>query len=946
MPNRFSEQARAPTPGHEPAAGAQPGLTVATKLLIPPPPLQLVVRERLFEVLEGAGQARVTSICAPAGMGKTALLSSWSEARRQSAALCWLSIGAEDNDPARLAAGLLRSLRVSGCLRADGILGRLELSRDIDPERLLTLLINGLGELGAEVVLVLDDVHQLTDPAAVSMLGFLVRYAPAQLRLVLAGRTDAGLPIERLRVSGQLAELRAAELAFTRAEVSALFADTLPELSDAQLDLLWSRTEGWPAGLRLAALSLRGHPERGRFIDELAGTDRAIAAYLRSEVLSGQPAERYDFMLRTCVVDELDGDLAGALTAAADATAMLAELERTGAFVFAIESRPGWYRCHRLLTELLRAELAHLPKQDVLALHRRAARWYVAHARGEQAIRHALAGDDWRQAGELIVTHWLQLALAGDCAAVSRLMARLPIAVVEADPELAVAVAGSCLCNAELVAVDGLLVGARNARDEVPEPDRHRFELTLAAVELHWARLRGDPRGAERRARRLTRLVGASGGPAGAQSTALRCYALFELGSTQLWGGSRHEDVPVSLERALGNLERALALATEGGHDYLTLECLSQLAIVRLLADELQRAEELAAEALKLAQARGWSAAPAAACAYLVSAAASYRRGETKDAERQLTCAARAARTVEAPVGIAIGLQQALLMAATDPPAARRAALKLRAIRATCEQLDVPRFLALAVDCCEARILLAAGDTDRARRLLARARDREPGCAELLVIEAAAELGDGAFMDAGVALAQVLDRGGIRPAVLIEAWLLQALVHHANGTERAASSALERSLALAETESFRNMFLQGGTPVRELLERHAQAGTEHPALLEVLLGDLQTDVELDGKLPEPLTECEQRILRYLPTMLSNAEIGAELFVSLNTVKTHLRGIYRKLGVNGRADAVEQARRLGLLPCGIKRPAVLARAARTPGAAGPAGALTRRKRAAR
>jgi LuxR family transcriptional regulator, maltose regulon positive regulatory protein len=892
--------------------------TVATKLAVPSPPRHLIQRERLLDVLDSGVRERLVLLSAPAGAGKTVLLASWIAARELPGPVCWLSLDADDNDASRLVADLLSALRGCGVVTSGGTLDRLSPPAGARTERFLALLVNGLAELPAPVVLVLDEIHELTSPQATAVIDFLVRHAPEQCRLVLAGRADPPLPIERLRVGGALTELRICDLAFDRDETSELCRRLDLALSDADIDTLWGRTEGWAAALRLAALSLHGHPAPERFLTEFAGTDRAVADYLVAEVLVLLPADRREFMLRTCLVDAISPELADALTGLEGATLTLAALEHSGAPLSPTDAEGRWYRYHPLFAELLRAHLRHAHPEEVPILHRRAARWYAEHEQMTPAIRHALAGEDWEQAGGLIADNWLSLFMDGGSAAMRGPMGQLPPEVIAADPRLAAAFAGSRLQDGDLAEAERHLTIARHARRAASAQAREQLDPILAAVALYDARLRGHVGDAERLSRKLTGIASASSHHCW---TSLRSFALSHLGATRLWAGDA--------DGATGHLQEALALASEEDrHEQIAMDCLAQLTIVHLLEGELTRAEELSARAVALAERRSWHEGPAAACAYLGGGAAAYLRGEFALAEGLLGHAAAAADTAEAAVRLATGLAQALALAAAGPRSAARGALKLRAIRAElAESEPAPNFLTVALEDAEPRVLVAAGESEQARATLAQARMQLPRRPELRIRQASLELNAGEPQRAAESLAPVLSdetRPKLHPATLIEAWLQQALLDHANGDRRAAAQALDRALAPAEREPFRDAFLLSGPAVRELLECQAQTGTAHPALLEVLLEGVGQRQPAAGTLAEPLTEREQRILRYLPTMLSNAEIGAEVFVSLNTVKTHLRSIYRKLDANGRADAVERARGLGLLPAGIKRPRVVQR----------------------
>jgi LuxR family transcriptional regulator, maltose regulon positive regulatory protein len=891
--------------------------TLATKLQVPGVPRHLVLRERLFDALDRGARDRLLLLCAPAGAGKTVLLSSWIAARRLPGPHCWLSLDHDDDDASRLIADMLSALKRSGELPADSALMRIEPPRGADTEGLLPRLINGLADLRDPIVLVLDEVHELSSPQANATLDFLVRHAPPQLRLVLATRSDPALPIERLRLGGELTELRVGDLAFTRAETSELCERLELELSETDVDLLWSRTEGWPAGLRFATFSLRDHPEPARFLAGFAGTDRALADYLVSEVLGSLPLDMRDFMLRTCLVDHLSAPLADALTGLEGGGLMLSRLEHVGALLSRVDNEGAWYRYHPLFAELLRARLRFAHSEEVPLLHRRAARWYAANDSMMRAIRHALAAEDWEHAAEMVASHWLELFLRGQSYATRSLMARLPVDLVEADPKLAAAFAGSRLEDGEVDSADRFLAVARNGSSSVSSDASQSFSLTLGVVELERARMGARLEEAERLAHRLcTPLSGADSDAGGLQSQ--RSVALSALGATELWAGERRD--------AALHLERALALATESGDDRVTLNCLSHLAIADLMEGKLTRAHEKGTKALELCERHSWREGPASACAHLAAATISFHLGELEDAQRLARRADGATTAAECALKQAIGVLRARIMTIGGEPAARDAALKLSAIGAAMAEQPPASFLEIALRDAHARALLAAGELEQAHAMLTRPGVSE--CPPLLLCRAALELREGAHEQVETSLGPLLydERASVvdvHPAWAVEGWLLLALARHAGGDEPGCIGALDQALGLAEREPYRDAFLLGGPQVWELLERQAQTGTLHPALLESLLD--RVDHAPDAiALREPLTEREQRILRYLPTMLSNAEIGAEIFVSLNTVKTHLRSIYRKLDASGRADAVEKARQLHLLPAGIRRPRVMQR----------------------
>lgn len=895
--------------------------TLATKLLAPPTPQYLIIRKRLLDVLDAGAAGPLVILCAPPGAGKTILLCSWLQTRRRPGPVAWLSLDGDDNDASRLAADLLSALRAAGAIRRGGSLERLRPPHGARADAFLALLVNGLAKLRTPLTIVLDDVHELTSPQATGMIDFLVRHAPQSAHLVLAGRADPPIAIERLRVSGALTELRGADLAFDRDETGKLCRQLDLGLREVEIDALWRRTEGWAAALRLAGLSVQSHSEPARFVQELAGTDRAIADYLVAEVLANAPAERRAFMLRTSIVDALTPELGDALTGMGGSAEMLAALQRSGAPLQIAGADSGWYRYHPLFGELLRAHLHHAHPEEVLLLHRRAARWYAEQGHVRAAIDHALAGESFEQAGNLIEGSWLELFISGAALSVRDQMTKLPAEAIAAHPRLAVAFAGSRLQDGDLQSADRYISLAQAATDR---RSSEHLETALAAVSLLRARLRLDPRQAQEQGRRLAELAGSA---AEQQRWALlRSFGLCNLGATLLWSGSPETAVP--------HLQEALSLARERGCEHVEFDCRAQLAIASLLDGRLAHAERTAAEALQLSERCGWEQGEAAACAYMAAGNLAYWRGEIERAEGLAAQAAGAAQCANQAVLLAGRTLAALALAAGGPQSAAEAAIKLDAIRAAiASRARIPQFVLVGIEDTHARVSLAAGETELAQSLLDAARSRFPDSAALVVREAQTALRAGDPALARELIADAIDRPGAsyqtmapRDAPKLEAWLLLALLEQEQGELEAAARALERALELSEQEHICVPFLTGGAATRELLERQAQTGTEHPALLEILLdalGGRPRDAEADS-LPAPLTERELTILRYLPTMLSNAEIGAETFVSLNTVKTHLRSIYRKLDASNRAEAVQAARTLGLLPRGIRRPRVVRR----------------------
>jgi LuxR family transcriptional regulator, maltose regulon positive regulatory protein len=882
---------------------------LASKLTAPSMPGRMVVRPRLLALLDAGVTRPVTLVAAPAGSGKTTMLTCWMSSVSPPGAVAWLSLDPGDNDPVRFWTYVLAALCRSGAVPADSGLRTLLPSRGDDT--LLPSLLQGLDELASPVVLVLDDVHELTEPGVLDGLGFLVRHAPPQLRLVLSTRADPPLPLHRLLVSGRLTQLRAADLAFTVAEVAELLAgyDYRSRLSDDDVAVLQARTEGWAAGLRLAAVSMQQQPDLHRYVTELAGDERSLAGYLISEVLERQPAELRSFLLRTCVVDELSGELADALTGRDDGERTLARLERANAFVVALGSRREWYRYHPLFAELLRYELRREAPQEVSELRRRAARWYAGHGLPADAVQQAVTVRDWGYAAELIAEHGLGLALHGHDQGFRDLLDRLPADVARLDPELSLLAAAERVAAADDGAEASLLL-AREQERMLADDRRPRFTLILAICRLLLASRAGDldeVLAAGRAALAAHAQLGA-GANADGLAAAARALALWSLGAAELWTGE--------LDAAEVHLQAGEAAALWAGLDDVRLDCQSTLALLQAIQGRLSLAVRTADAAVGSAgEHAGGSSAVAGAL--LALAWVHHQRDDLATAGSYLQRAAEGAgTTADRPLRAAITILRARLLDAQGDPVGALA--ELGAARRDLVGWDPPRLLSRWLATVEAELHLAAGDTEYATALLGSVDMGEPVAAPGAVALARLRLAEGDPAAAVSTLSPFLD--GTMPAAdlatRIRAWLLHALASHALDDVDQAAASLRHAVDLAEPEDHRRSFLDLGAPGRALVARYRDwVDVAWPFLDELAQAALDPAPAAVSPMPaliERLSDRERAVLRYLPTMLTFVEIGSELYISVNTTKSHVRSIYRKLGVVGRRDAVRRARQLQLL----------------------------------
>jgi LuxR family transcriptional regulator, maltose regulon positive regulatory protein len=830
------------------------------------------------------------------------LVSSWATTAALPGPVAWLSLEAADNDPARFWSYLLAALRQSGAAPPGGRLD--SLGGPIGgPDRGFVLeLAAALDELAQPVVVVvLDDVQELTNPAVLDSLATVLRRSPASLRLVLASRKDPPLPLARLRDTGRPIQVRAAELAFTTDEAARLLASHGLILADADLAVLWARTEGWAAGLRLAALSLQDHPDPGGFVAEFAGSSWAVADYLLEEVLGRLPEQDQAFLLHTSVVERVSGQLADALTGHADGAQTLARLERANAFVMALGQDRSWYRYHQLLAELLQARLRASAPRLVPELHRRAAGWYQDHGFPVEATRHALAGRHWPLAAELLARIWQGFVLDGEMALLGQLVDQFPAEVVEADAELVTVRAARRLGAGDWDGADSDLRLAERLGADLPRRRRARFEVALATMSLYRARLRGDLDGAVVAARQML--------PPGAELAGdddLRALALLNLGSAELWTGA--------LEAATGHLREGLVVARRAGRDALVVGFLGQLAAATA-GSRQGEGVRLAREALALAERRGWSQNPSAACAYLVLGGAHFDWGDLAAAERYLDLAMGC--RPEPTITLTIGLTRAVVAHAKGDPAAGLEIL--RGAQQELERLNGPYVMAASLREWEARLLAATGHIEQARALVSTSDEPGPASAATLAVRAELQLAEGDPAGAVATLRPCLD--GSVPSLVayqrLETLLLDAVARQRLGDPDRAATSVEQALQVAEPEGYRQVFWNLGEEVLALLLRQRERGTAQPQLLTDLLDRTAVDTP-STTLPPPvalvasLTDREQIVLGFLDSDLTTRQIAEELHVSINTVKSQVRSIYQKLDASRRSDAVRRARHLRLL----------------------------------
>jgi LuxR family transcriptional regulator, maltose regulon positive regulatory protein len=863
-----------------------------------------VSRPGLFGRL--GGPARVSVVSGAAGSGKTVLLRSWIGEAGRAGRVAWVDAGRGVRDPQPF------WLSVVGALRATGpgseLVRAVSAAPDLDGWALVERLLDDLAPLEEQLWLVVDDVHELDPDQALRQLELLVMRAPPGLRFVLATRHDLRLGLHRLRLKGELAEVRAADLRFSLAEAAELFTAAGLELPGPAVAVLHERTEGWAAGLRLAALAAAAHPDPQRFAARFSGAERTVAEYLLAEVLERQGERVRRLLLRTSVLERVNGELADLLTGEEGAERVLQDLEAANAFVTSLDEARSWFRYHQMFAALLRLELRRNAPGEIAGLHRAAAGWLTGHGYPAESIRHAQAAQDWALAARLLAGQWTGLYLDGQAGAIHELVAAFPAGLAAADAGLAVVAAADELARGSLEAAERYLTLAENGLESLPEAGQGQVRLLLAVVRLLLARQRADLPAVTEHSARLRDMTEHIGSDAAAPGLGeeLSTLALISLGSTEAWAGASAD--------AKRHLERGVELAHRIGRPYLTFSGLGYLATV--LSPSIAAQTNFGTQAIELARHHGWTDDPAFGVACAILGATLATQGRPDEAEPWIQ---RAERSVRSETELAASVQIRYVRGMLEQARGRdtEAIAAFQSVEPLARRVASPPYILPRARARQVQSLIRLGQLRRARQVLDGLGGQDRDHPEIRIAAAALRLAEGDPAAALAELAPVL--GGLVPAVVgsrqVTAYALEAAAQDKLGDLAAAESALEHALDLAESDRVLLPFLL--SPVLALLERHAPHRTAHASLIaeirSLLAGTmLVPQPSVPGPLTEPLSGSEIRVLRYLPTNLTAPEIARELSVSPNTVRTHIKSLYAKLGTHGRAAAVERARVLGLL----------------------------------
>ena len=911
------------------AVRSEQDVLLATKLQAPPLPPGFVPRPRLLERLDDGLVRGLVLVCAPAGFGKTALLADW--ARRSRRPIAWLSLDAGDSDPARfwrhVAAGLDRAH--PGI--ADRVASLLGPPAPPSFEALVTALINELAaQPGDGEVLVLDDYHLLDAQPVHASVAFLVERRPPGLQLVLASRADPPLPLARWRSHGQLAEVRAAELRFTAEEAAALLGAAVGSNLPAEaVAALADRTEGWAAGLQLAALSLPDQADVAGFVAGFSGSHRYILDFLSEEVLDRQPQDVRDFLLETSVLERLSGPLCDALTGRSDSQALLERLERANLFLSPLDQVRGWWRYHQLFADLLRARLHQQLPERVPQLHRTAAEWSEAHGLADDAVRHALAAGDATWAARLVERHADALLLHSEGATVQRWLQALPSELVGSRPRLLLAQVRLALLSGRVEGVEELLDAAEGAAARVSDTAEEPYEpsagraasllanvpATIALDRAYLAELGGD---ADRAIALASRALAA----AGEDEWMLASHANGYLAVAE-WLRGR-------LEEAERLLSSTVARWRAAGERYLAVRGCHHLGQVQRAQGRLDAALGTYRQAFAVAAVPGQPVLPSMGIAQVGMAEIAYQRGDLEVALEQVSEGIAWCRQLPYTQPLATGLATLAWIRHAQGDAG--GALDAIGEAERVAPGSAGTALLNPVPAQWARLLLAQGELaaaahwTRQRGLGADDQPSYPREPEQLVLARvllAQDRPEQALRLLERLLTAATSQGRVGSVIEIRA--LQALAWAAGGDEAGAVPVLAEALTLASPQRYVRVFVDEGPPMAALIGRLVKDQRAEPTATAVPLDYLArllraSDATPDGRdtaarvpgLVEPLTVRELEVLRLLAAGKPNQRIAEELVVTLDTVKKHVSHLLDKLGAANRTQAVARARQIGLL----------------------------------
>lgn len=885
-----------------------------TKLFIPRPRKKLVSRPRLVKCLNEGLDKKLTLIAAPAGFGKTTLLSEWIP--QSPRCVTWLSLDEEDNDPTQFWAYFITSLQTLSPQLGGQALVLLQSAPSLLLPSVITALINDITSFSDAFTAVLDDYHVIEEPRIHEALTYLIEHLPANMHLAMTTRIDPPLPLTRLRVRDQLMELRANDLRFRIEETSEFLNRAMGlNLSAEEVIALETRTEGWVAGLQIAGLSMQGHEDVPGFVRDFSGSHRHILGFLADEVLNHQPEQILDFLLSTSILDHLCGPLCDAVTREKDGQAILENLERANMFVLPMDEDGGWFRYHPLFAEVLQARLRTTHPERLPELHQRASQWFAESGRSPEAIDHAISGKDYQRAASLMAGILQAYNNRGAVATLIDWIDQLPEEFV--------------FENAQIFSYKGWLLYLSGRIDEAKEhANKAQSYITIdtppvargrmAFLASQFAIVEGNMAAVEKFALEAIEMIGE-------EDPYFRVLALMAIAGAQTLTGTTHN--------AIGYLREAARTGENSGQSFSTLTAYAKLANQLNLQGSLLEAQTACRHAMRLYLEPSGQLSPISSIALVEAAKLAYEEDDIGALEEYLPVAIRLQEVISIP-GLSFETMyvQTLLEGAKG---SLDSALDLaRQGRSSAEKIGLKGYMAV-FSALEANLFFKLEDFTALESWIASAGATFERCDVLLnmygsIVYARYLIHQDDLNAADILIARMekaaRQSGYVR--LLLTLLLLKALLYRRMGDSTQAQASLEEAFRLAIPQGYRRAFIDEGKPLQLLL-------LDYQSIVQQGLGALEQDEKIqtlayldrllsafppltsphpfrDGTFPEPLSERELEILRLIAAGRSNQEIAETLVIAISTVKSHINNLYGKLGTSRRTEAIAIARQRGLL----------------------------------
>lgn len=897
---------------------------LSTKFFIPSVRSELVTRSRLIDRLNEGIHRKLTLISAPAGFGKTTLVADFLQGLdtiSKSIAVGWVSLDENDNDPVRFLTYFIESLcraKGLGSKIGEGALGMLQSPQPPPGEAVLTSLINDVAGITGRLFLILDDYHLISAKPVHEAISFLLENMPPQMHLILVTREDPLLPLPRFRARNQITELRATDLRFTPSEAADFLNQVMGlGLSTDEITALEARTEGWIAGLQLAAISLQGNVDTSKLIQSFTGSNRLVLDYLIEEVLHQQPNNIQNFLLKTSILDRMTGSLCDVLTGSENGQETLELLERANLFIIPLDEERQWYRYHHLFGDLLRQRLDRSSSGSLSKLNTEASEWYEQNGYADEAIKHALRADNFDRAVNIIDSRIDDIWGAGQHSTIQRWLSRLPNDLVISKSHLCIVHAWYSFVNGQQQLADEALLAAEQVIDSdvsiVTDTEKRKLHGRIAAIKAFIANYRGDIPGMVQQATQALEYLPP-------EELTWRCLSIWALGDAYLFKGEIAKAYQARLE--------ALEISQETGHYYLILVSYLRLDETIKYQGKLDKVAELCKQQMKFVEESGISRTVAAGWLWAVWADVLAEKNELDEAYDKVTMGVKLAGDGGRDMSFFGWTNLYYLNIISLRGELSNAEKVIEKLQAIFREYDLPILAVNQLSAWQAKTLLKQDKLDKAIRWVEDRKLTTDGELSFFretehIVFARILISQEKLDEAATLLQRLLEYAqmGGRITREIEILILQAIVHQAKDENEKAMSVLEQALVLAEPEGFIRTFVDEGSAVARLLYEALSLEIK-PDYVQQLLSvfpnieaePVKQNIQQtpEGEWVEPLSERELEVLQLIAKGLTNREVGERLYLTPNTVKAHARTIYGKLGVNNRTQAVSRARALGLI----------------------------------